>query len=329
MTYLIIIILIIFSALFSGLTIGLLGLDKSELERKIKIGDKLALKIYSVRKNGNLLLVTLLLGNVLINSILAVFLGEMFSGVSAVIVSTVLIVVFGEILPQAVFYRYAMQIGVYFVPVVKLFQFVFYPIAKPMAMILDKFLGEEKMTVMSKKEMSEMIKSHEDSDDSDIDNDEEDILLGALTYSDKKVKEIMTPKNVVYSIEENTILDKRKLTEIQQTGFSRIPVYSENEDSIVGVINVKSLINIEEGNKAYDIHFRKKIFQVNEDEKLDDLLNSFIKKKAHIAYVTNIHNTFLGIVTMEDLIEEIIGKEIVDETDNFKDMREESKKIIH
>ncbi|HIP21951.1 MAG TPA: DUF21 domain-containing protein [Candidatus Pacebacteria bacterium] len=329
MTYLIIIILIIFSALFSGLTIGLLGLDKSELERKIKIGDKLALKIYSVRKNGNLLLVTLLLGNVLINSILAVFLGEMFSGVSAVIVSTVLIVVFGEILPQAVFYRYAMQIGVYFVPVVKLFQFVFYPIAKPMAMILDKFLGEEKMTVMSKKEMSEMIKSHEDSDDSDIDNDEEDILLGALTYSDKKVKEIMTPKNVVYSIEENTILDKRKLTEIQQTGFSRIPVYSENEDAIVGVINVKSLINIEEGNKAYDIHFRKKIFQVNEDEKLDDLLNSFIKKKAHIAYVTNIHNTFLGIVTMEDLIEEIIGKEIVDETDNFKDMREESKKIIH
>jgi len=62
---------------------------------------------------------------------------------------------------------------------------------------------------------------------------------------------------------------------------------------------------------------------------LDELLNKFIKKKAHIAYVTNIHNTFLGIVTMEDLIEEIIQKEIVDETDNFTDMREESKKIIN
>jgi len=89
----------------------------------------------------------------------------------------------------------------------------------------------------------------------------------------------------------------------------------------------KSLINLEEGIKVYDIHFRKKIFQVNEDEKLDNLLNLFIKKKAHIAYVTNIHNTFLGIVTMEDLIEEIIQQEIVDETDNYKDMREESKKI--
>ena len=329
MTYLIIIILIIFSALFSGLTIGLLGLDKSELERKIKIGDKLALKIYTVRKNGNLLLVTLLLGNVLINSILSVYLGAMFPGVAAVTVSTMLIVVFGEILPQAVFYRYAMQVGVYFVPIVKFFQILFFPLAWPMAKVLDKFLGDEKMTIMSKKEISEIIKSHEDSDDSDIDHDEENILLGALTYSEKKVKEIMTPKNVVYSIEENTILDKRKLIEIQQTGFSRIPVYSENEDKMVGVINVKTLINLGEGNRAYDIHFRKKIFQVNENEKLDDLLNDFIKKKAHIAYVTNIHGTFLGIVTMEDLIEEIIGKEIVDETDNFKDMREESKKIIH
>lgn len=326
MTYLIIIILILFSALFSGLTIGLLGLDKSELERKIKIGDKLALKIYSVRKNGNLLLVTLLLGNVLINSILSVYLGQMFSGLIAVIASTALIVVFGEILPQAIFYRYAMQIGVYFIPVVKLFQFLFYPVAWPIAKILDKFLGEERMTVMSKKEMSEMIKSHEDSDESEIDNDEEDILLGALTYSDKKVKEIMTPKNVVYSIEENEILDRRKLTEIQQTGFSRIPIYSENKDKMVGVINVKSLINLEDGNKAYDIYFRKKIFQVNEDEKLDDLLNSFINKKAHIAYVTNIHGTFLGIVTMEDLIEEIIQKEIIDETDQYEDMRKESKK---
>jgi CBS domain containing-hemolysin-like protein len=67
---------------------------------------------------------------------------------------------------------------------------------------------------------------------------------------------------------------------------------------------------------------------VNEDEKLDELLNKFIKKKSHIAYVTNVHNTFLGIVTMEDLIEEIIQKEIMDETDNFEDMREESKKIV-
>jgi metal transporter CNNM len=127
--YIIIFILILFSALFSGLTIGLLGLDKSELERKIKIGDKFALKIYSVRKNGNLLLVTLLLGNVLVNSILSIFLGDMFSGLVAVIASTALIVIFGEILPQAIFYRYAMKVGYYFVPLVKIFQIIFFPLA--------------------------------------------------------------------------------------------------------------------------------------------------------------------------------------------------------
>ena len=128
-TYLIITILILFSALFSGLTIGLLGLDKSELEIKIKTGDKRALKIYSVRKNGNLLLVTLLLGNVLVNSILSVFLGDKFSGLIAVIASTALIVIFGEILPQAIFYRHAMKVGVYFVPIVKFFEIILFPVA--------------------------------------------------------------------------------------------------------------------------------------------------------------------------------------------------------
>jgi metal transporter CNNM len=198
-----------------------------------------------------------------------------------------------------------------------------------MAKLLDKFLGEERMTILSKQEISEIIKSHEDSDESDIDDDEESILLGALSFSEKKVKAIMTPKNVVYSLEENELLDERKLVEIKETGFSRIPVFHEKDDEIVGVLNVKSLINLEEGKKVYDIHFRNKIFKVNEDEKLDELLNKFILKKSHIAYVTNIHDTFLGIVTMEDLIEEIIQKEIMDETDNFKDMREESKKIIN
>jgi len=129
MTYFIILVLILFSALFSGLTIGLLGLDKSELEIKMKTGDKNAVKIYSVRKNGNLLLVTLLLGNVLVNSILSVYLGNLFTGVIAVLVSTALIVIFGEILPQAIFYRHAMKFGVYFVPLVKLFQIILFPIA--------------------------------------------------------------------------------------------------------------------------------------------------------------------------------------------------------
>ncbi len=121
MDYLIIFILILFSAIFSGLTIGFLGLDKSELSRKAKLGNRKAAKIITIRKNGNFLLVVLLLGNVLVNSILSVFLGDKFSGLVAVIASTALIVIFGEILPQAIFYRHALSIGYYFVPIVRFF----------------------------------------------------------------------------------------------------------------------------------------------------------------------------------------------------------------
>lgn len=326
MDYLIITILIFFSALFSGLTIGFLGLDITELLRKKKLGNKKAGKIITIRKNGNFLLVVLLLGNVLVNSVLAVFLGDKFSGVAAVAVSTTLIVVFGEILPQAVFYRHALSIGYYFVPVVRLFQFIFFPIAYPVAKILDYFLGSEKETIWSKNEIKEIIKHHEDSADSEIDGDEENILLGALSFSDKKVAQVMTPKSVVFNIEENEILDHRNLSEIKRNGFSRIPVYRENEDNIVGALNVKSLIDLGEGKRVYDIYNRNKILQVLEDENLDSVLAKFILKKTHIAYVTNMHKTFLGIITMEDIVEEILSTEIVDETDNFVDMRQESEK---
>ncbi len=326
MDYLIITILIFLSALFSGLTIGFLGLDTTELMRKKKLGNKKAGKIITIRENGNFLLVTLLLGNVLVNSVLSIFLGDKFSGLMAVIASTALIVIFGEILPQAIFYRHALSIGYYFVPVVKFFQFIFFPIAYPVGKVLDYFLGEEEETIWSKSEIKEIIKNHEDSDKSEIDAEEENIVLGALSFSDKKVRQVMTPKSVVFKIEENEILNHKNLAEIKKNGFSRIPVFRENEDEIVGVLNVKSLIDLGEGKKVYDVYYRNKILEVLEDENLDTLLTKFIKKKVHIAYVVNIHKTFLGIITMEDIVEEILSTEIVDETDNYVDMRKESNK---
>lgn len=327
MSYLIIIISILLSAFFSGITIGFLGLKKTELQSKIKAGNKRVQKIYDVRKNGNLLLITLLLGNVLINSILSVFLNSMFSGVIAVITSTALIVIFGEILPQAIFYRHALNIGYYFVPIVRFFIFIFFPIAWPLSKILDLILGEEEETIWSKREMKEMIKIHEDSEDSEIDRDEEKILLGALSFSDKRVKEIMTPKNVVFSLEESEKLDENVLNEIKYSGFSRIPVYSEEKDNIVAVLNVKSLINLDDGKRVKDVQLEGKIFEIDEDTKLDVLLNIFIQRKSHIAYVVDEYKTFLGVVTMEDLLEEILKMEIMDETDKHRDMRQYSKSL--
>jgi metal transporter CNNM len=148
--------------------------------------------------------------------------------------------------------------------------------------------------------------------------------LGALSFSDKKVKQVMTPKSVVFKIEENQLLDTQALAEIKKNGFSRILVYREKEDNIVGVLNVKSLIDLGDGKRVYDVYYRNKIFEVGEDEKLDVVLNKFTKGKIHIAYVVNVHKTFLGIVTFEDIVEEILSREIVDENDNYIDMRKES-----
>ncbi len=318
MTYLIITILIFFSALFSGLTIGLLGLNNSELQRKIKLGNKKALKIFEVRKNGNFLLTVLLLGNVFVNSVLSVYLGnEVGSGVVAVLVSTALIVIFGEIIPQAIFYRHAMAAGYYFIPIVKIFSFLLFPIAWPISKVLDKVLGKEDETIWSKKEIKEIIKVHEDSSDSDIDADEERVVLGALSYSEKKVKSIMTPKNKVFSLDVNDILTEKVLAKIKNMGHSRIPIFEDDIDKIVGVLNVKSLIlvNTDSNKKVYDLYNHRNIIEVSENENLDTVLNKFINKKVHIAYVVNTHKTFLGIITMEDIIEEILKKEIFDETD--------------
>lgn len=162
--YIIIIFLICFSALFSGLTLGLLGLDKIGLEIIIAGDDPelaaCASIIAPVRANGNLLLCTLLLGNVAVNALLSILMANMTSGLVGFLVSTFMIVIFGEIIPQATCSRYALQIGSKSLPIVKSFIFALYIICKPLSMILDKALGEEIGTIHSRTELRKMLEIH-------------------------------------------------------------------------------------------------------------------------------------------------------------------------
>ena len=149
MNYIIVVALIALSGTFSGLTLGLMSLDKGDLERKIALGSKQAKKVYSVRKRGNLLLCTLLLGNVGVNASIAIILNSIASGVMAGFIATGAIVIFGEIIPQAAFSRYALAVGAKTAWLVKIFIFILYPICWPLAWMLDKILGEEITTVYS------------------------------------------------------------------------------------------------------------------------------------------------------------------------------------
>lgn len=322
MDYVIVIFLVLLSGIFSGLTLGFFSLSKDDIFRKAELGDKRAKKIYSVRKNGNLLLTTLLIGNVAVNATLSIYLGSITSGFTAGLIATALIVIFGEIVPQASFSRYAMKIGGRLVWLTRIFIVIFLPVSWPIAWVLNKILGKEINNVYSKKELAKMIEEHEDSRASDIDADEERIIKGALSYSDKKVKDIMTPRISMFALQSNEVLTENVINRIYNAGHSRIPVYRESKDEINGILYVKDLIGEKCNGKRVGELAREKIIFVDSEKTLDNLLNDFKKTRQHLFVVLNEFGGVSGLVTVEDVLEEIIGSEILDEFDRYGDMQQ-------
>jgi metal transporter CNNM len=319
MAYVISIILVALSALFSGLTLGLLTLDTHSLRRRAKHGDPYAAVIYPVRQKGNLLLTTLLLGTVAVNTTLSLFLEhETGSGVFAGILATGLIVLFGEIIPQAVISRYALWFGAKTIWFTRAAIVIFYPVAYPISKALDYFLGHEMPAMYSKKELMEIISEHEDSEHSQIDEDEERIVHGALQFSHVRVREVMTPAEQVVSVDENERLNNEFFAVIGAHGFSRLPVYSGDRSNIVGILYVKDLltedddISIRQTEDAFD----KDFLVVRPDELLDSVLAKILKRHQHLAIVKSRKQQFLGIISLEDIIEQIIQQEIEDEGDD-------------
>ena len=314
--YLIIAFLLLLSALFSGLTLGLMSLDQFELRRKAKLGNKNAAKIYPLRRQGNLLLTTLLVGNVAVNSALAIFLGSLTQGVIAGLVATGLIVVFGEILPQSIFSRHALKLGARSVWLVYLFLYVLYPICKPIAMLLNKALGHELPTAFSKRELRMMLREQAKHQHSDLDDDEFHIIKGGLEIGERRVKEVMTPRKETYFLSSRTKLTRSKLVEIQQKGHSRVPIYNTSRRLIVGILYAKDLIQIDPGAGVLVTKImRKKVRRIKENSRLDSVLERFRKHRVHLFIVNNTQGLFTGIITLEDVLEEIVG-EIDDEHDH-------------
>ncbi len=326
MEYSIVIVLIILSATFSGLTLGFFSLNKNDLKRKAKLGDRQARKIYQLRKNGNLLLTTLLVGNVAANATLSIFLGSIASGFTAGVIATGLIVIFGEIVPQATFSRYAMSLGSKLAWLVRVFRIILFPVCWPLSWLLDKLLGAEMPTVYSKHELIKLIEEHEDAEESAIDKDEERIIKGALSYSDKKVEDVMTPRTEMFALKHEENLSKNTINKIKNSGHSRIPVYREYRDEIVGVLYVKDLVGGKWDNKNALEAARKDVIYVDQNKNLDDLLNDFKKTRCHLFVALTEFGGVAGIVTIEDVLEEIIGVEIVDEYDKHADLQKIAKR---
>lgn len=309
--------LIVLSALFSGLTLGLLSLDAQTLKRRAQLNDAKALAIYPLRKKGNLLLTTLLLGNVIVNTTLSIFLGSMVSGIVAVVLATTLIFLLGEILPQAVISRHAMYFGSKTAPFVRVVLILLYPIARPIASALDRLLGDEMPMIYSKNEIMQIVSEHEDSEHSPIDEDEERIVHGALRFSHLRVREVMTPIDDVVMFDENQRLTETFFEQITEAGFSRYPVFSGNSNNVIGILFAKDLlteddnISIKDTDEALETDY----LTAKPHEYLDATLTRMLKQKKHLAIVKNKKGVCVGIISLEDIIEEIIQQEIEDEDD--------------
>lgn len=315
--------LLLLSAIFSGLTIGMFSLNPDSLARKAKNGNKMAEKVLAVRKKGNRLLCTLLLSNTAINSLVSVLLGEMASGAIAVAVSTISIFLFGELLPQAIFSKYPLQIGSRTAWLVKIFMFIMSPLAYPISYVLNKWLGEDFPDRYDRNELNLLIDDHSEHSGGPLDKDEQRILKGAMVFSDKEAKQILTPINMVFRLQENVILNDSELNRIKTERYSRIPVYSDTRDDIVGILFAKDLIGYDPKTAKLvgELCVKDKVLFVRENIKLDKLLNLLIDGKMHLAFVYDQNNVLLGLVSLEDVIEEIIDKQIMDETDTDADLQ--------
>ena len=328
--YFMIIILVCFSALFSGLTLGLLGLDKIGLQI-VMSGDNAhlaakAAKIAPIRDNGNLLLCTLLLGNVAVNASLSILMADLTSGLFGFVFSTIIIVIFGEIIPQAACSRYALDIGAFFVPVVQVLIYILFVFTKPLSLVLDVWLGDEIGTIHTRQELSELLRIHVDHGAMDIEAG--NVAQGAIKYQNMLVKDVMVEVCKCYMLSASDNLNFKKITEIFKSGFSRIPVYEKNKNDIIGLLLVKDLIFVDPEDETpirnFIQIFGRSFLLCWPDQKLGDTLRMFKKGGSHMAIVRDVKDgedggdpyyVIAGVITLEDILEEIIGDEIMDETD--------------
>ncbi len=312
--------LVTFSALCSGLNVALLSLDLAELQRKAKLNNNDARKVLPLRKNTHLSLAALLLVNVAVVSATSLVLESKLYGLVAGAVSTLLIVTFGEILPQALFSRKALYYCSRFSPLLKIMIVVTYPVSKPLQLLLDTLFGEtQSRALQSRRELGMMITEHLGNDTSELDADEVEIIRGALQLSEKRVRDIMTPIRSVYQMQPADVIDAAKIDEIKEHGWSRIPIINKQRTVCFGLLLMKDLVDIDFGERAVPIDELAlyPVQVVGSMTALDTLFRKFITGGAHLIPVEK-DDKIVGIATIEDLLEEIVGHEIEDETDRSK-----------
>ncbi|CAH1763734.1 3258_t:CDS:10 [Entrophospora sp. SA101] len=311
--------LVILGGVFAGLTIGLMGLDETNLQVLMVAGDSkeriYARKVFELLKRGkHWVLVTLLLSNVIVNETLPIIMDSLFGG--------------------AICVRYGLAIGAGFSWFVLFLMYTMFPIAYPIALLLDYFLGEHHGIMYRKSELKTFVSLHKNGGIESLNEDEVQIIGSVLDLREKSVSAIMTPLENSYTLSADCLLDEKTVDEILSAGYSRIPVYEPpNPTHFIGMLLVKKLITYdpEDAWSVRDFPLSS-LPETSPDTSCLDILNYFQEGRSHMVLVSEDpggDKGALGVITLEDVIEELIGEEIIDETDVYVDVQNKIKVVRH
>ncbi|KAA8492898.1 Metal transporter CNNM2 [Porphyridium purpureum] len=327
------------AAFASGMTLGLMSLDSIQIEVLEKSGTeetrKLAGRIRPLRAMGNQLLVTLLLTNSLAAELLPLVMDTLLpGGVLSLVLSVFSIMLFGEILPQSVCSRYGLKIGGNLAGLVHLLIKLMSPIAYPVGKALDLMLGHEMGRPYRRDELKGLIECHSRSKYGMLTEEETGILQATLEFGTKTVAQCMTKEVNCFMLDIDGTLDYETLKKILRSGHSRIPLYEGKKSNVLGLLMIKQLLLIDpKDNVPIRVvvsrqHGSRKqrvgpVLATGCNTSLIDMLNEFQTGRSHMALVYDDvskppkKRKLLGLVTLEDIVEEILQEEIVDETDVY------------
>ena len=292
-----------------------------EVKRRARRGDKLANALYRTVAYGGTLKIFMWILIGLFGALFYWHIASYLNGFAVVIIITISIwYVFGWALQvqSTMTGRYvARYAAIILQPVLDRLQ----PVLRPIASFFEDSAGRRFHTgLYEKSDLIELIDQQKVQIDNRITKEELQIARHALVFGEKQVGDIMTPRKVIKHVNFNESVGPVLLDELHASGFSRFPVYEGKEDNIVGVLYLKDLIKAKSGGLIKNV-MHKKVFYVHEDSSLHSLLSAMLSSHSHVFIVVNNFEEIVGLVSMEDVLEAIIGKKIVDEFDQHDDLR--------
>jgi CBS domain containing-hemolysin-like protein len=310
--------LLCFSAFFSAAETAFFSISRTKARHLAKDNQKRYVLIYRLKENPHRLLTTLLIGNNVVNigaSTLATAVAlKVFPDYAlglATGIMTLLILVFGEVFPKSLATRNNVAIARLTVYPVYWCSILFFPISKFLNFVLLLTGRIQKTSIVTEEELMTIVEVVEE--EGEIKEEERELIHNIFEFDDTNASEIMTPRADMFVVDAGQPLD---LQAVASSGFTRIPVIEADIDHVIGIVNIKDIfVQQSTLNQAIDIRsIMRPPYFVPENKKLDSLLRRFKKRKNHIAIVVDEHGGVSGLITLEDVLEELVG-EISDETD--------------